>query len=409
MRRDTNGLAIGVFGVHQDITRRRLLEDHLRQAQKMEAIGQLAGGVAHDFNNLLTAIVGFSELVLEHPGGDPSIRADVREVLKAATSAAALTQQLLAFSRRQTIDPQILDLSEIVGAIEGMTQRLIGEQVALVSSLSPSLWPVIADKGQIEQVVMNLAVNARDAMPTGGTLRIDTSNVELDEAFVIQHPGSAVGDYVRVAVSDTGIGMDATVQSHLFEPFFTTKAPGKGTGLGLATVYGIVRQSRGFIIVQTEVGRGSVFSVYLPKATGDISTSRTSDGPSELLGSETILIAEDQIEVRRVTHEVLERHGYHVLTAGDAAEALAILAQTPGVDLLLTDVVMPGMDGRELGRQVRILYPRINVLYMSGYTHVISNANGILEAGLDFLPKPFTTTALLKKVRSVLHGSMTTP
>ena len=403
VRRDEAGRPTFVFGVERDITRRRLLEDHFRQAQKMEAIGQLAGGVAHDFNNLLTAIVGFSELILEHPQADDIIRSDTREILKAAQSATALTRQLLAFSRRQTLEPLVLDLNALVGNMESMVRRLIGEQIRLETELEPSLWYVNADKSQIEQVVMNLAVNARDAMPTGGILRIQTSNAELDEAFVAQHPGSAAGRYVRTTVTDTGVGMDAAVRSHLFEPFFTTKGPGKGTGLGLATVYGAVRQSHGFVTVQSEVGQGASFAVYLPETSYQMPSPIVVSPHFEMKGAETILLVEDQEEVRRITRETLARHGYTVLTANDALQALALLAHgTHQIDLLLTDIVMPGMDGRELGRQATRRYPHLHVLYMSGYAHVMTDANGILEPGLAFLQKPFTTTGLLNKVRQVL-------
>ena len=404
VRRNSSGRPVSVFGVDQDITRRRLLEEHFRQTQKMEAIGHLAGGVAHDFNNLLTAIVGFSELIVEHPEADAKIRSDAGEILNAAQSGAALTRQLLAFSRRQTLEPQILNLKNVIGTMEGLMRRLIGEQVDLVTEVEASLWPVNADKGQIEQVVINLAVNARDAMPSGGTLRITASNVELDDAFVVEHPGSAHGPHVRIAVTDTGIGMDGVVRSHLFEPFFTTKDRGKGTGLGLATVYGIVQQSHGYIAVESQIGRGSTFAVYLPQAAGEAST-HLPEVHAGANGSETILLVEDQEEVRRVTHETLVRRGYTVLSTASAREALAVLADaTVAVDLLLTDVVMPGMDGRELGRRAAKLQPHLRVLYMSGYAHVIADPNGNLEPGLQLLQKPFTTSALLQKIRSVLDA-----
>jgi PAS domain S-box-containing protein len=403
VRRDSGGRATFVFGVDRDITTRRLLEDQFRQAQKMDAIGQLAGGVAHDFNNLLTAIVGFSDLILERPQSDGAVRADVEEILKAAHSASALTRQLLAFSRRQTLDPQILNLNDIIAGMEAMMRRLIGEHIELVTAFSESGCSVSADKGQIEQVVMNLALNARDAMPAGGTLRIDTSSVDLDSAFAVQHPEAAPGRYVRIAVKDTGVGMGARVRAHLFEPFFTTKDPGTGTGLGLATVYGIVKQSHGFLTVESELGAGSTFNVYLPEIWNTAPGAAFRGGPTMMRGTETILLVEDQAEVRRITSEALARHGYTVLTANNAAEGLAVLARESGqVDLLLTDVIMPGMDGRELGRRTATFYPQISVLYMSGYAHVIADANGVLEPGLAFLQKPFTISDLLQKVRLTL-------
>jgi len=405
MRRDSVGGATFVFGVDRDITTRRLLEDQFRQAQKMDAIGQLAGGVAHDFNNLLTAIVGFSELILERPNVDGHIRADAGEILKAAQSASALTRRLLAFSRQQTLDPQILSLNDIIRDMEGMMRRLIGEHIELATALPASVWHVNADKGQIEQVVMNLALNARDAMTAGGTLRIQTSNVELDDVFAVQHPGAAAGRYVRIVVGDTGVGMDAKVRAHLFEPFFTTKGVGKGTGLGLATVYGIVRQSHGFITVESELGHGSTFNVYLPEASASAPAARLASRPAVMRGTETILLVEDQAEIRRLTGDALARHGYTVLTANNAAEALAVLTRENGqVDLLLTDVIMPGLDGRELGRRASTLYPHIRVLYMSGYAHVIADTHGVLEPGLVVLQKPFTIIGLLEKVRLVISA-----
>ena len=405
VHRDEAGVAKYIIPIIDDITERKTLEATLRQAQKMDAVGQLAGGVAHDFNNLLTVIVGFSELLLASGSVDGAIRRDLLEILKAAQSAAALTKQLLAFSRRQALEPRILDLNEVVAGMEDMLRRLLGERVTFVTELSSDLGRVNADKAQIEQVVLNLAVNARDAMPTGGTLRIATSNVELDPPFVASHPGAKLGSYIRIAVSDTGTGIDQAVQPHIFEPFYTTKARGHGTGLGLATVYGIVKQSHGYIDAETALGSGSTFSVYLPR-TGDVAvTPQVESSRLTFRGTETILLVEDQPDVRRIAREVLVRHGYTVLEAGEGTGALDQAAQHNGViHLVLTDVVMPGVDGRELARRITARSAGIRILYMSGYADALVGDDGVLEPGLALLPKPFTPSRLLQKVRDVLDA-----
>src|SRR5574341_1682227 len=389
---------------YRDVTESHRLEEQLRQSQKMEAVGRLAGGMAHDFNNILTAIGGFSDLLLHDlPLHDPR-REDVEEIRKAAERAAALTQQLLAFSRRQVLQPKVLDLNAVVARTEKLLRRLIGEDITLLTPGEPALWAVRADPGQIEQVLVNLAVNARDAMPQGGTLSIATANAALDQAFADDHQPVTPGEYVMVAVIDTGIGMDAETQAHVFEPFFTTKERGKGTGLGLAMVYGIVKQSGGFIWVTSAPGQGAAFKIYLPRteeapeAAPDESRAEPSAG-----GRETILLAEDEEAVRRVARETLVRNGYSVLQASQGAAALA-LAEAHGspIHLLLTDVVMPGMSGRQLADRLSALRPGLKVLYMSGYTDDGIVRQGMLEPGLAYLQKPFRPDALARKVREVL-------
>src|SRR5438477_2075544 len=373
----------------------------------MEAVGRLAGGVAHDFNNLLTVITSYSDLLLEELGaGDPK-REDVTQIRKASESAAALTRQLLAFSRQQVLQPQVLDLNETVTATEKLLERLIGEDVQLATTLAPDLGMAIVDPGQLEQIILNLAVNARDAMPRGGRLTIETANVEMDEAYVHNHPPARAGRYVMLAVSDTGMGMDAKTQAHIFEPFFTTKEFGKGTGLGLATVYGIVKQSGGFIWVYSEPGHGTTFKLYFPWA-GDAAERRAAAdeaaGPPR--GTETVLVAEDAASVRSVMRQVLERYGYTILEAPDGETALQLAAKHHGpIHLLLTDVVMPGVSGRQLADQLTRLRPEIKVLYASGYSDDAILQHGILEPGIAYLQKPFTRVALARKVREVLDGS----
>jgi len=407
VHRDKAGVAKYLIPIIDDISERKTLEATLRQAQKMDAVGQLAGGVAHDFNNLLTVIVGFSELLLANPSVDGAVRRDLVEILNAAQNAAALTKQLLAFSRRQALELRILDLNEVVAGMEHMLRRVLGERVTLTTELRTDLGRVSADRAQIEQVILNLAVNARDAMPTGGTLRIATSNVELDRAFVASHPGAKLGTYVRIAVSDTGTGIDPAVQAHIFEPFYTTKARGHGTGLGLATVYGIVKQSNGYIDVETKLGRGSTFHLYLPR-TGAVAVSPRPASPlPEAPGTETILLVEDQADVRRIAREVLVRHGYTVLEACDGTEALDQAARHNGaIHLLLTDVVMPGLDGRELARRITSQCAGVRTLYMSGYADALVDHDGVLEPGLALLQKPFTPGRLLQKVREVLDAKL---
>lgn len=404
VHRDEAGAASYLIPVIDDITERKALEAAFRQAQKMDAVGQLAGGVAHDFNNLLTAIIGFAELLLADGDVTGSPRQDIEHISHAAHSAAALTRQLLAFSRRQALEPRVLDLNNVAQGMEPMLRRLVGEQVTIVTRLAPDLDRVSADKSQVEQVVMNLAVNARDAMPAGGTLCITTGNADIDGAFVATHPGAVRGRYVRIAVSDTGTGIDPAVQAHLFEPFYTTKARGHGTGLGLATVYGIVKQSNGYIDVETKLGRGSTFTVYLPRTVEAVTRPRADAAPASP-GSEMILLVEDQPEVCRIARETLVRSGYTVLEAGNGPDALVQMEQhRASIQLLVTDVVMPDMDGRDLARRITEQRQGIRTLYMSGYPDVILARDGTLAPGVAFLQKPFTPAQLLQKVRDVIDA-----
>ena len=397
---------MGAVVTFSDITERKHLEQQLRQAQKMEAIGQLAGGIAHDFNNMLTVISGYSELVLATlPPGDPQ-RGNIEQIKQAGERAAALTRQLLAFSRRQVLEPKVLDLNAVATNMDKMLQRLIGENIALVTVLKPGLGRVKADPGQVEQVIMNLAVNARDAMPRGGKLTIETADVELDEAYARNHITVKPGPYVMLAVSDTGCGMDAQTQTRVFEPFFTTKEKGKGTGLGLSTVYGIVKQSGGYIWVYSEVGRGTTCKIYLPRVEEALGTSQPGAFPASVLrGSETVLLAEDEEVVRSLASRVLRENGYTVLEASNGEEALQLCAQQRGtIRLVMTDVVMTGMSGRELAERLHVAHPEMTVLFTSGYTDEAVVRHGILDTGVAFLQKPFTPDALLHKVREVLDA-----
>jgi PAS domain S-box-containing protein len=384
----------------------RKSEEQLHHAQKMEAIGQLTGGVAHDFNNLLSVILSYSVLLAEElPTGDPR-REDLLEIKEAGQRAAALTQQLLAFSRRLVLQPRVMDLNEVIAGTEKMLRRLIGEDVEL--TVIPARAPARAniDPGQIEQVIMNLAVNARDAMPTGGKLTIELEATELDEGFVAEHAGATRGPHIMVAVSDTGCGMDAATQGRVFEPFFTTKERGRGTGLGLSTVFGIVRQSAGTIWVQSELGKGTTFRIYLPvaKAATDKPLLRTVS-PMRLHGSETVLLVEDEEGVRKLVRSILHRNGYRVLEAKDGAEALRVAEQQPAIDLLLTDVVMPHMSGAAMAARLLASRPGLKLLYMSGYTDNAVVLHGVLRTEAAFLQKPITPGALLSKIREVLDSS----
>ena len=390
----------------EDVTERRALEQQLRQAQKMEAIGRLAGGIAHDFNNLLMVISGYSEFLLDRLGPDQALRGPAKEISSAAERATSLTRQLLAFSRKQMLTPKVIDLNAVVTENLKMLTRLIGEDIDLVMIPGAELGPVKADPGQIEQVILNLAVNARDAMPQGGRLTIETANVTLDESYARLHAPVQPGDYTMLVITDTGIGMDTETQSRIFEPFFTTKGT-KGTGLGLSTVYGIVKQSGGYIWVYSEPGRGTSFKVYMPHVTAEeVAAVEKPAAPAVVpleTARETILVVEDEVNLRRLTRQFLENQGYTVLEAADGAEAVQICVAHKGIiHLLLTDVIMPGMNGRELAHRVSEIRPNMKVLYMSGYTENAIGHNGTLDAGITLLQKPFTLHALKAKVREVI-------
>lgn len=384
-------------------------EEQLRQALKMEAVGKLAGGVAHDFNNLLTAINGYSEMCLRRLTPDHDLHRPIAEINKQGTRAAALTRQLLAFSRKQILQPQVIELNHIVLELSKMLQRLIGEDIDLLMGLAADLGRIKADPSQLEQVLLNLCVNARDAMPTGGKLTIETSNVYLSQEFAGRHLSVPPGPYVMLAVSDTGCGMDAETEARIFEPFFTTKEVGKGTGLGLATVYGIVKQSGGSIWVYSELGQGTTFKVYFPCVDAKADTPKADSRNSELMsGVETVLLVEDEAVVREMSMEILKECGYQVLQAQDGNEALMLARQHNGeIHLMLTDVVMPRMSGRELTERLATLRPDTKVLYMSGYTDDAIVHHGVLEAGTAFIGKPFTMEALARKVRETLDEPVT--
>jgi nitrogen-specific signal transduction histidine kinase/ActR/RegA family two-component response regulator len=381
------------IAVVRDLTKQKELETQLRQAQKMEAVGRLAGGIAHDFNNLLTAISGYSEFLIAGQTDD-KLRRHAHEIKKAADRAASLTGQLLAFSRRQVLQPRVLDLNAVVSDMDMMLRRLIGEDVELVTMLDPELLPVRADPTQVEQVIVNLAVNARDAMPQGGSVTIETENVVLDDDA-----------YVELRLTDTGIGMTETERQQLFDPFFTTKEG--GTGLGLATVYGIVDQSGGRIEVDSAPGHGSSFRILLPATEAPVEEREAQETVAPETGEETILLVEDEVVVRQLVAEILETSGYSVLPAGDGPSALELLRRHSGaVDLLVTDVVMPGMSGPEVATAVTAMRPGTQVLYISGYTDSAIGHHGVLEPGIAFLQKPFSADDLARKVRNVLDGSI---
>jgi signal transduction histidine kinase/DNA-binding NarL/FixJ family response regulator len=403
-----NGKTGGTFEIFmEDVTETRTLELQFRQAQKMEAIGRLAGGIAHDFNNLLMVISGYSEFLLERLGPDPQLRGPAQEISNATQRATSLTRQLLAFSRKQMLAPKVLDLNEVVAENLKMLTRMIGEDIDLVMVPGPGLGAVRADPGQIDQVIMNLAVNARDAMPQGGKLTIETANVTLDENFARTHTPLTPGDYIMIAISDTGIGMDGETQSRIFEPFFTTKGA-KGTGLGLSTVYGIVKQSGGFIFVDSQPQRGTAFRTYFPRVDAREEAAAAQDSlslPRRDHGQETILLVEDETHLRRLARQYLETQGYKILEAEDGAAALQIVDGHQGaIDLLLTDVIMPGMNGRVLATNIAKLLPDIRVLYMSGYTENAIGHAGTLDAGVNLLQKPFSLPALKDRVREVLDS-----
>jgi PAS domain S-box-containing protein len=399
-----------ILGFGIDLSEQRQLEGQFRQAQKMEAIGTLAGGVAHDFNNLLTIISGYSEMLLSDLAPTDPTREMIAEIRQAGERAAGLTRQLLAFSRQSVLETRVLDLNHVVGENERMLRRLIGEDVDLTTVLHPALAPVRVDPNQIGQVIMNLAVNARDAMPTGGRLTIETANVELDDTFATTHPEAKPGRYVLLAVTDTGSGISQAVQAHMFEPFFTTKGPGRGTGLGLATVYGIVKQSGGFVFVYSELGRGATFKSYFPVADARVALEpapRVVTPSTEVAAraTETILLVEDEEALRSIIRLVLQRCGYTVLEARHGEDALQLAERHVGpLQLLITDVVMPGVGGRELVERLAQFRPDLKVLYLSGYTDDAVVRHGVLQADVAFLQKPFTMLALTDKIRQILSG-----
>jgi two-component system, cell cycle sensor histidine kinase and response regulator CckA len=395
-----------VLVVAQDSTDRRLLEAQFRQAQKMEAVGRLAGGVAHDFNNLLMVIKGHTELLLQrHANSEEDVRR-IEQIARAADRAEALTRQLLAFSRRQVLQPTIINLNDIIHEIGKLLPRLIGEDVELVVRTAPDLKAVRADAIQMEQVVMNLAVNSRDAMPQGGRFIIETANAEVDRIYAAMHPQMTPGSYVLLAVSDNGSGMDAETQARIFEPFFTTKEQGKGTGLGLATVYGIIKQSGGFIWVYSEVGKGTTFKIYLPRV--DQPTQKLSAGAEAQTlprGSETVLLVEDEEDVREIAREFLKLGGYNVLEAKDGPEGLDIAQRYPDpIHLLVSDMIMPGMNGSELAAKLSVMRPDLKIVFTSGYTEYAAECSGEWDASCILLAKPFTRSAILRAVRDALEG-----
>ena len=402
--RDRKGKVVAGLVIFDDVTERRHLEQQLRQSQRMEAVGRLAGGIAHDFNNLLTVIVGQSEVMLEGFGPNDPLREPVQQIDASAQRAAELTKQLLAFSRKQVLQPKVLDLSAIVADLGKMLHRLIGEDVELITRLNSSLGRVKADPGQIEQIILNLAINARDAMPKGGRLTIETNNASLDDQYANQHTDVRPGAYVMLAVSDTGIGMDKETQSRIFEPFFTTKEQGKGTGLGLATVYGIVKQSEGHIWVYSEPGRGTTFKVYLPRVEAPAEIRpRSLDRSEPAIGSETVLVVEDDPAARRLVRQVMSSAGYIVMECKDADQALSMSSSYSGtIHLMITDVIMPGASGRELAQKITALRTGIRVLFMSGYTDNAIVHHGVLDEDVAFIEKPFTPAKLLRKARDVL-------
>jgi PAS domain S-box-containing protein len=404
--RDERGEIIRFVAIKDDITETKQLARQLSQSQKMESIGRLAGGVAHDFNNLLTMVLSYSDALLERVDLEAHAHKQVEEIKKAGVRAASLTRQLLAFSRQQVLEPRILNLNAIVTDTEKMLQRLIGEDVELLIRLDPNLGSMRADPGQIEQIIMNLSVNARDAMPEGGRLIIETSNADLDEEYARFHPPSIPGRYVLLTVMDTGTGMDQDTKAHIFEPFFTTKELGKGTGLGLSTVYGIVRQSGGYIWVYSEPGQGCVFKIYLPRVDEVAEKPRSTEPATEhLRGSETILVVEDEESVRTLTGTLLQQSGYTVLEAKNGPHAIELARQHSGaIHLLLTDVVMPGMSGSKVAEELAQMCPEVKVVFMSGYTGFSVTDRGLMDAKVTLLAKPFSGDALLRKVREALDA-----
>lgn len=403
--RDSAGTIVNYVSMNRDVTKQVALESQLRQALKMEAVGTLAGGVAHDFNNLLTTILGYADFAMGGLKKDSSLYGEIEEIRKAGEKAAALTRQLLAFSRKQIIQPRVLIINNTVDEMRKMLKRLIREDVEITTALFPELWPVKLDPGQLEQVIMNLVINARDAMPTGGQLIIETANMELDIDYFQDHGvEEKPGSYVMVAVTDTGIGMDEQIQSRVFEPFFTTKEKGHGTGLGLSTVYGIVKQNAGHVWIYSEPGKGTTFKVYFPRADADRSHDIEEKFDENLFkGSETILLVEDNVSLLKITKKMLEQFGYRVLTAENGEKALEISGMHEGpIHIVLTDVVMPTMGGSDMAKKIQIKRPEIKVIYMSGYTDNSIANYGILNKDLEFLQKPFVSKDLGRKIKKVL-------
>ena len=402
--------------VNRDITARReaekaLRESELRQTHRMEAVGRLSGGIAHDFNNLLGVMIGYTDILDMRLREDDPARKTVEEIRKTGQRAAALTRQLLAFSRRQVLEPKVLDLNAVVTDIEKMLRRLIGENIELKTILAPTLGRLLADQGQMEQVILNLAVNARDAMPKGGKLTIETANAVLDDTTIRHMPTAQPGDYVMLSVSDTGIGMDPQTRAKIFEPFFTTKEAGKGTGLGLATIYDVVKRSEGHIWVYSELGKGSVFKIYFPRVRASAPLAASEARRSQPgTGNETVLVVEDDESLREVTRDLLVQSGYRALQASNGEQALQVVERHHGpIHLLLADVVMPGMSGAALAAELTRSHPEMNVLYMSGYTDETVVRNGVLEPGILLLEKPFTRETLIGKVRDALGQPLARP
>jgi PAS domain S-box-containing protein len=406
--RDARGNIVNFVSIRRDVTRELELEEQYRQAQKMEAVGLLAGGIAHDFNNMLTAINGYAGLLQLQLSEDRQAQEMIQTILRAGQRSADLVRQLLIFSRRQIVEPKILSLNTVVHDLEKMMSRIIGEHIDIKTNLVQDLWPIKADPTQIEQIILNLAVNAQDAMPEGGQLMIETANVILDENYVASHLAVRPGEYSALIVSDTGIGMSKAVQARIFEPFFTTKEMGRGTGLGLATVYGIVKQNGGSIWVYSEEGQGTTFKIYLPRILETIDFQNQSARTGELpQGTETILVVEDEPAVRELTEQVLNRQGYRVLTAARGPEALSLAQEYPQqIQLLLTDIVMPGMSGKALAEKLAQRHPGLKVIFMSGYSDSMIAKHGILEQGCIFIQKPFSLRMLVHKVREVLEVGM---
>jgi signal transduction histidine kinase/ActR/RegA family two-component response regulator len=409
---DADGQIVGAVSISEDVTEKRAAEaarlqqqEQQQQAQKMEAVGRLAGGIAHDFNNLLTGILSYSDLILQELRPSDPIRADVEQIRDAGQRAAGLTRQLLAFSRRQLLQPKVVSLNATVSELEPMLERLLGTDVTLETELDPTLGNILADPAQVEQVLVNLVLNAREAMPGGGRLKLSTANVQLDSAPSPRDDGSQSGAYVSITVSDTGIGMDPSTQARIFEPFFTTKPGSSGRGLGLSTVHGIVEQSGGHITVESAAGQGASFTIYLPRYWGPEAPIGTADQRTAEVGTETLLLVEDEAAVRASVRRLLEWHGYTVLEARNGADALRIYeANESGIDLVLTDIVMPEMGGQELIERLRARHPGLRVLFMSGYTERAFTSNGAMPPSTGFVEKPFTVETLMRRLREVLDA-----